>query len=406
MKEKLRKVLQISIALMAVAAFAMIIGGCTPPGEEGEGGEGAADVSEYKIGAIFSVTGKASFLGDPEKKTVEMLVEQINAGGGVNGIPLNVIIEDDAGLEDKTKQAAARLIEKEEVLAIIGPSRSGNTMAIKDMMGEKQVPLISAAAAEAIVDPVNEWVFKTPQKDSFVAKHILSYMQDNGISKIAVLYGNTGFGQQGLKQIKAFASKYNVDVAFEEAYQPAATEGDLETLLTKVKSAGDIQAIVNWTILPAQSVIPKKMKALEMDDIQLFQSHGFGNIKYVRDAGEAANGIIFPAGRLLVANKLADSNPQKDLLVEYKKNYEEKFGEDVSTFGGHAYDALMMVVEALKTAGADRQGIRDAIENLQNFPGTGGVFSLSKEDHNGLGMDSLEMLTVRNGEFDLLNPPE
>ncbi len=404
MTQKLRKVLHISLALMVVAAFAMIIGGCTPPGEKGGEEEGTPKVTEYKIGAIFSVTGKASFLGDPEKKTVEMLVEQINAAGGINGIPIKAIIEDDAGLEDKTKQAAARLIEKEEVLAIIGPSRSGNTMAIKDMMGEKKVPLISCAAAEAIVNPVNPWVFKTPQKDSFVATKILSYMKDHSITNIAVLYGNTGFGQQGLKQIKSLAPKFNVTVAFEEAFQPAATDGDIETLLTKVKSAGDIQAIVDWTILPTQSVIPKKMKALEMANIVLFQSHGFGNIKYVRDAGAAANGIIFPAGRLLVAAKLPDSNPQKALLVKYKDEYEKKYGGDVSTFGGHAYDAFTILVEAIKVAGADRQGIRDAIENIKDFPGTGGVFTFSKEDHNGLDINSLEMLTVRNEQFDLLNP--
>jgi branched-chain amino acid transport system substrate-binding protein len=144
------------------------------------------------------------------------------------------------------------------------------------------------------------------------------------------------------------------------------------------------------------------MKQLGMD-IPLFQSHGFGNIKYVEAAGEAAEGIIFPAGRLLVAEKLPDGHSQKENLVAYKTAYEAKYGEDVSTFGGHAYDAIMLVIEAAKKAdNIDRDGIRDAMESISGFPGTGGIFNFSASDHNGLGMDSLEMLTVKNGQFDFL----
>ena len=136
-------------------------------------------------------------------------------------------------------------------------------------------------------------------------------------------------------------------------------------------------------------------------EVPLFQSHGFGNIEYVKAAGEAAEGIIFPVGRLIVAEELSDSDPQKDLLIKYKNDYESEFGEDVSTFGGHAYDALLIVTEALKIAGNDRDRLRDAIESLKNLPGTGGVFSFSRSDHNGLGMDSIVMVTVKDGQFTL-----
>jgi branched-chain amino acid transport system substrate-binding protein len=171
--------------------------------------------------------------------------------------------------------------------------------------------------------------------------------------------------------------------------------------LTKVKAQG-VEAVVNWSIVPAQSIVAKNMKQLGME-VPLFQSHGFGNIKYVEAAGVAADGIIFPCGRLLVAEKLPDSNPQKDTLVEYKTNYEAKYDEDVSTFGGHAYDAIMLAIEAVKDAGTDDPAaVRDALEKIQNFPGTGGVFSFTPEDHNGLDMDSIVMLTVKDQEFELL----
>ncbi len=352
-----------------------------------------------KIGAIFAVTGGASFLGAPEAKTAEMVVEEINANGGVNGKQIELIIKDSAANPEKAISFAKQLIEEDQVSAIIGPSTSGETMQIKDLCESYKVPLVSAGAAEAIVNPIASYVFKTPQKDSYVAKWIFSTMQSVGIKRIGVVAANSGFGNAGKAQLEKYAPDFGIEIAIAETYDRAAT--DLTALLTKLK-AQNVDAVVNWSIVPAQSIVPKNMKQLGMD-VPLFQSHGFGNIKYVEAAGEAAEGIIFPAGRLLVADKLSDSNPQKATLVAYKTAYESKYGEAVSTFGGHAYDAIMLVVEAIKKSNsADRTEIRDALESIKGFPGTGGVFSFSASDHNGLGMDSLEMLTVKDGQFDLL----
>jgi branched-chain amino acid transport system substrate-binding protein len=258
---------------------------------------------------------------------------------------------------------------------------------------------MSCAAAEKIVDPVASYVFKTPQKDSYAAISIFKTMNDMKISKIGVVVGNTGFGKAGKAQLEKHAPDHNIEILISEVYDKKAT--DLTDVLTKVK-AKNVQAVVNWSIVPAQSIVAKNMKQLEMN-VPLFQSHGFGNKKYVESAGEAAEGIIFPCGRLLVADTLPDDHPQKKTLVEYKNEYEEKFQDDVSTFGGHAYDALMILVEAMKKAGVeDKAAIRTAIENIQGFSGTGGVFNFSAEDHNGLSLDAFEMLTVKDGTFTVL----
>ena len=351
-----------------------------------------------KIGAIFAVTGPASFLGAPEAKTAQMVVDKINADGGIKKRQIELIIKDSAANPEKAISFAKQLIEEDNVIAIIGPSTSGETMQIKDICNDAGVPLISAAAAEAIVDPVAPYVFKTPQKDSYVANWVFQTMKDMGIKKIGVVVANSGFGNAGKGQLEKYAPDYGIEIAIAEAYDGAAT--DLTALMTKVNAAG-VEAVVNWSIVPAQSIIPKNMKQLGMD-VPLFQSHGFGNIKYVEAAGAAADGIIFPCGRLLIANELPNSNPQKKLLVEYSNEYKSKFGEDASTFGGHAYDAIMIVAEAIKNGGTDRDKLRDEIEKIKDFPGTGGVFTFTPEDHNGLGMDSIVMLTVKNGKFALL----
>jgi branched-chain amino acid transport system substrate-binding protein len=385
MEEIMKKILAVLIMLGLVALSGFTAG----QSEEGT----------IKIGAIFAVTGGASFLGAPEAKTAEMIVEEVNAAGGIKGRKIELIIKDSAANPEKAISFAKQLIEEDQVVAIIGPSTSGETMQIKDLCETYKVPLVSAAAAEAIVDPVASYVFKTPQKDSYVAKWIFSTMNEMGIKKIGIVAANTGFGNAGKGQLEKYAPEFGIEVAIVETYDGAAT--DLTALLTKLK-AKNVDAVVNWSIVPAQSIVPKNMKQLGMD-IPLFQSHGFGNIKYVEAAGEAAEGIIFPAGRLLVAEKLPDGHSQKENLVAYKTAYEAKYGEDVSTFGGHAYDAIMLVIEAAKKAeNIDRDGIRDALESISGFPGTGGIFNFSASDHNGLGMDSLEMLTVKNGQFDFL----
>ena len=357
----------------------------------------AEDTQPIKIGAIFSVTGPASFLGAPEAKTAKMFVDKINASGGVLGQKLELIIKDSSGSPEKAVSFAKQLIEEDKVLAIIGPSTSGEAMQIKKLCEENQMILVSCAAADAIVNPLAKYVFKTPQKDSQAATWIYRTMKEKGITKIAVLTGNDGFGASGKKQLEELAKTEGIEIVANEVYDKQAT--DLTDILTKVKSTPGVQAVVNWSIVPAQSIVAKNMKQLGMN-IPLFQSHGFGNRRYVEQAGVAAEGILFPAGRLLVVDELADSHPQKKLLATYKKDYEAAYKEDVSTFGGHAYDAVLIVTEALKKAGTtDRAKVRDAIEGLQGLVGTAGIYNFSATDHTGLDLNAFEMLTVKDGKF-------
>jgi branched-chain amino acid transport system substrate-binding protein len=217
------------------------------------------------------------------------------------------------------------------------------------------------------------------------------------IDTIGVTSSNTGFGSAGKAQLEKYAPEYGIQIAISEVYDKSAT--DLTSVVTKIKAQG-VEAVVNWSIEPAQSLIAKNMRQIGFD-VPLFQSHGFGNILYVKEAGDAAEGIIFPAGRLLVANVLPDGHPQKALLLRYKTDYETLYKEDVSTFGGHAYDAMALLFKAIELSGGDREQARAALEGITGLVGTAGIFNLSPTDHNGLDKGSFEMLTVRNGAFAL-----
>jgi branched-chain amino acid transport system substrate-binding protein len=351
-----------------------------------------------KVGAILSVTGPASFLGAPEAKTLEMLVADINAKGGVNGTKIELVVKDSGGSPEKAVSFAKQLIDEEKVFAIIGPSTSGETMAIKNIAEEGKTILLSCAAAEVIVNPLAKYVYKTPQMDKHAVIRIFQQMKKMGITKVGVLSSNTGFGKAGKEQIEKLAPENGIQVVISEVYDKAAT--DLTAEVTKVKAA-NIQAIVNWSIEPAQAIVIKNARQIGLT-VPIFQSHGFGNINYVKAAGPAAEGVIFPAGRLLVAETLSDKNPQKKLLQDYKKAYEAKYKEDVSTFGGHAYDAMLLLERGIKDGGADKEKVRTAIENIKGLVGTAGVFTMSPTDHNGLDLNAFEMLTVKDGKFTVL----
>lgn len=363
------------------------------------GGMPYAASDEYRVGCIFSVTGPASWLGEPEKKTAEMLAEKINAAGGINGHKIKLYIEDDQADNTRAVNAAKKLINRDKVCAIIGPSVSGATMAIVPVMQEAKIPLVSCAAAAVIVEPVAErqWIFKTPQKDSDAVRRIYEHLISKGIKDVGLITGTTGFGNAGRTQLKDLAPEYKMNIVADETYAPSDT--DMTAQLVNIRKA-NARAVINWSIVPAQSIVPRNMKQLNMT-IPLYQSHGFGNIKYAEAAGEAGEGIIFPAGRLLAVDTLADDHPQKALLAAYRAEYEAKYNEPVSTFGGHTYDALSIVVKALEKAGDDPAKIRDTIETIE-FVGTGGVFKFSAEDHTGLDKNAFEMLTVKGGKFVVL----
>src|SRR5208283_5063750 len=355
----------------------------------------------YRIGAIFSVTGAASFLGEPEKNTALLLQDEINKSGGINGRPIEIIIEDSKSDETQAVLAARKLIDSDRVLAIIGPSTTGESMALVPIMNAANTPLISCAAGADITQPVKEryWIFKTPQYDTNAVEAIYTYMKKHGISKIGIVTISTGFGDAGRKALLETAPRYGMAIVADEKYGPK--DSDMTTQLVKIKAAG-AQAVINWSVGPGQVIVTKNWHALNMG-IPLYQSHGWGSKKNIELAGKAAEGVIAPLGRIVVWDKLPDKNPQKALLKKFSQDYEAVYKSEPGTFGGHAYDSTMIIVESLKKVGPDKNKVRDYIETkIKNWPGTGGIFDMSSKDQCGLDKNAFEMVVVKNGDWELL----
>ncbi|BCS53996.1 ABC transporter substrate-binding protein [Geobacter sp. SVR] len=353
-----------------------------------------------KIGGLFAVTGPASFLGEPEKKTLEMLVKDANEKGGIAGMKLEAVIYDTAGDATKAVQLATKLIKDDKVSVIVGPSTTGESMAVIPVAEREKIPLISCAAGIKITEPVKKWVFKTPANDHVAAEKILDYMAKHKQKNIALLTVTDGFGSSGREQIKALAAQKGFKVVADEVYGPKDT--DMTAQLTKIRGIKP-DAVICWGTNPGPAVITKNVKQLGLK-IPLYMSHGVASKKYIELAGaDAAEGVVLPAGKLAVYDVLPKSDAQAKLLKEYDAAYRKAYGAEASTFGGYAYDAFLLIANAVKKTGSSApEKLRDGIEQASKLVSVSGVFSMSAKDHNGLDLSAFEIVRVTKGDWQLV----
>lgn len=353
-----------------------------------------------KIGSVLSVTGPAAFLGDPELKTLQLYVDDINKKGGVLGRPLQLVHYDDGSDAGKANGFAKRLIDDDKVDILVGGTTTGSTMSIVPLAEKSATPFISLAGAVVIIEPVKKQVFKTPHTDRMAAEKVFEDMKKRGIAKVALLSETSGFGQSGKKETEAVAAKYGITLVANETYGPKDT--DMSPQLTKIKNTPDVQAVFVFGLGQGPAIVTKNYKQLGIA-LPLYQSHGVASDEYLKLAGPAAEGVRLPSPAQLIPEKLPANDPQKPVVSAYEKAYKAAYKTDVSTFGGYAYDGLMLAVDALKRANStDKAKVRDALEATKGFVATSGTFNMSPTDHMGLDLSSFRMLEVKAGDWQLI----
>jgi len=351
-----------------------------------------------RIGALFSVTGPPSFLGEPERNTANMMVEKINKAGGVKGRMLQLVVYDTQGDATKAVQAATRLIKDDKVSAIIGPSTTGESMAVIPIVENAGIPLISCAAGIKITEPIKKWVFKTAQNDSLAVERIYDHLKKNKMNSIAILTVSDGFGSSGREQLKLHAKNFGMTIEADEIYGPKDT--DMTAQLVKIRGS-KAQAVICWGTNPGPAIIARNAKQLGLK-IPLYMSHGVSSKKFIELAGDASEGILLPSGRVIAANLLPKTDQQKKALVSYVNDYKKNFKVEGDHFGGHAWDAIMLLKAAIEKAGDSPEAIRKELESTSNFKGIGGIFNFSPQDHAGLTKEAFVLVTIKNKEWVLV----
>ena len=359
-----------------------------------------------KIGAFFDLTGPSSAIGTPTKLVAEMVVKKINDEGGINGVPLQLVIADDEGDPTKAALIAKKFAESDKVVAIIGPTRTDTGMAAKPTIEQMKIPTVMAVGGDAVIaggkfGPFH-WTFKSPQRTSIAVQKAYAYLKEKGTQKIAILTAADGFGKDGKAALETLAPEYGITIVAAESFQ--ATDSDMTAQLVNIKAALP-DAIVCWTIGKAGSIVAKNVKQLGIQ-VPLFQCHGLPDPKYIELAGKASEGNIMPSTKLMVASQLPDSDPQKKVIQEFIHLYQDVFHYDrqfpINTHSGYAWDAIYIVANAMKKAGTDNEKLRDAIEKTTNYVGVSGTYNITPEDHNGLGVDSMVLVQISEGQWKLL----
>jgi branched-chain amino acid transport system substrate-binding protein len=350
-----------------------------------------------RIGSVVSATGPASFLGDPEQKTLKLYVEALNKKGGLLGRPVELVLYDDGGDANKARTFATRLIEDDKVVAMVGGTTTGTSMAMIPVFEDAKIAFVSLAGAIEIVEPVRAFVFKTPHTDKTACQKVFEDMKARKLTKIGMISGTDGFGKSMRAQCMKVIGDYGISVIADESYGP--TDADMTPQLNKIKNASGVQAVLNPGFGQGPAIVTRNYAQLGIS-VPLYQSHGVASKSFIDLAGPAAEGVRLPAPALLIADKLSASDPQKAVVTDYKKTYEAATGQPVSTFGGYAFDGIQILVNAISSAkSAEPAKIRDAIEATKNYVGATGVYTMSAKDHLGLGTESFRMLEIRNGDW-------
>lgn len=377
------------IFMLAVVLLAVAVLSVTPCA--------AASKAPYVIGAIFSTTGDNAPLGIPERDTVEMLAKKINAKGGIKGHPVKVEFYDDGGKPEQAVQACQKLLAKKNVVAIIGPTLTGPSLAIAPMCNAGKMPLISCAASVKIVDPVLPYVFKTAQTDSLAVARLVDYLKKHKIKRIAFINDSNAFGASGRDQWKVVSKGSGITTVAMESFGSGDT--DMTSQLTAIR-AKKPQAVICWGTNPGPAIVAENMRKLGMK-MPLLMSHGVSNMEFIRLAGKAAEGVVFPSGKIIVAKAIPASDRQKKALMQFTSDFTKAYDKPPIHFGAHAWDAFMLVANALERVGPDRTKIRNHIEKTKNFVGIDGVFNFSPKDHMGLTKDAFAMIQIKNGKWTL-----
>lgn len=361
-------------------------------------------MADINVGVVVSATGPAASLGIPEKNTVAMLPTTIG------GEKVNYIVLDDASDTTTAVKNTRKLITEDKVDVIVGSTITPNSLAMIDVVAEAETPMISMAASARIVDTANpkvKWVFKTPQNDIQMSTAIVEHMTSHGIKTVAFIGFADAYGEGWFNEFAKIAEARKLKIVANERYNRNDTSVTGQVL--KIIAAKPDAVLIAGSGTPA--ALPQKTLKEKGYQGAYYQTHGVANKDFLRVCGKDCEGTLLPAGPVLVAAQLPDSNPIKKVALDYVSRYEAAHGKgSTSTFGAHAWDAGILLANAVPVAlkkakpGTKefKAALRDALEGLKNVTVSHGIVNMSPTDHLGFDQRARVMVRVENGDWKLI----
>jgi branched-chain amino acid transport system substrate-binding protein len=371
----------------------LLLAACASGAQQGGAGGGSAE--PVKLGAVFDISGRASFYGNSHRDSALLAVEEINAAGGLKGRPVELIIYDGESDETKSLLALRRLIDQDKVLAVLGPSLTGTVLAAADTINRAGVTSITPAAGVAIVDPVKPWIFSISQHDRYNVAKGLDWLRNKRLVRLALLSESSALGTQGRDELQAQAPNYGVTIVASETF--GDKDVDVTPQLTAIRSQ-DFDAIVVWGSSATAAIAAKNARQLGIQ-VPMLQGAGVAGQTFIDTAGSAAETQHLLMTKLVLGDRLPDSDPQKAQITHFQQAFKAKYQRDADGFGANLYDAVYVLVDAMKRAELERKAIRDAVEQTKNYPGVNGGITFGPDRHHGVAAENITVGTVKDGRF-------
>ncbi len=357
--------------------------------------------AQIKVGVSISTTGPAASLGIPEKNTFALLP------GEIAGQKVQYIVLDDASDATQAVKNARKLISEDKVDILIGSSVTPTSLAMLEVAAETETPMITIAGAARIVEPMDakrRWVFKTTQHDGQMATAITQHMSNAGVKTMGFIGFADAYGEGWFGETNKFAPARKIKIVANERF--ARTDTSVTGQVLKLMAANPDAILIAGSGTPA--ALPQKALRERGYKGKIYQTHGVANSDFLRVCGADCEGTFVPVGPMLVANQLPDTNPIKKTALTYVNKYTAAHGKDsVSTFGGHAWDAAILLDAAAKTAVPKakpgtkefRAALRDSLEGIRNLPASHGIFNMGPTNHQGLDQRSQVMVKIEKGAW-------
>ena len=403
-----------STALAGVTALALVLAACG--GAEGEGGGGGGDASggggeegTYKVGTLLGLTGSYAALGVPERQAVELYFEQLNADGGIDGRKVELVVLDTASDEGTAVNQLRKLATEENVHAVIGPSSSGESIALRSFTKDLQVPTIALASSSDIVVPAEEaeYIFKqyTGTNESLTAQ--LQFAKEQGWDQVGLLHTNDGYGQDPAERIREVAEEVGVEITGVEPFDATAT--DVTAQLGSL-GEGNPDAVLVWAVNPANAVVATSADSIGFEPV-LFNSPGAGSQSYIETGGAAVDGTFLQGSVVLAAESMEEDNPQYEITNRLVESYQEEYGEAAGQYAANGWDGSLLLENAIREAEehdpadvqATRDAIRDSLENnTDGVVGVNAIYTFTPDFHGSTELTGLAVLEVVDGSFEVV----
>lgn len=403
----LRYSLAVLIAAMVVALSGAVSGCTVQPGDSSRANK------PIRIGAVLSLSGTYASLGSAEKDALELEVAEINKRGGIDGHPIELLIEDDATQESKSVSATNKFIEKDRVLAILGGSGTGISMAMRPLVEQANIAQISLAGGSVIIEPVSKNVFQTPWSTRLLQDTLFSYLAENNLKKVALVTDSGGYGKDGRAMALDLGKKHQLEFVVDTTFNPQDT--DMTAQVQQIKNSS-VDAVVVWNAGKETPLFLRQLKDAGVE-LPIFGGSGQARQEFLDGAQDSAENVTIITGKSFVPLSWGEGTEEYRVNTEFATRFSEKYGHTPDIFAGHAFDALHLIVDSLKRVDLDKAGLsgnaspsntavvvgraslRDALEETRGVVGFGGVFEFSPTDHNGLNVDDIEFFHVKDGAW-------